>query len=354
MIGIAARLSSIGSVRFTSSTCLQPSSVISPTGRSRSTPPALLQTMSIPPRATAAATTASMSCWTATSARTGVTPGTSKDCARLAALWSAATTRAPLFEKTMGHRLTNARSRTRDNGDPILQTHRCTSFRTSVSTGLRASVAVSRWRLVNRSFLDGCSALLPNSYTDHVTTTDTDSASSGTAATSSTGRRRSTGARRKLTDDQEREIAQVYGSSKTPVSQISSRFGISESSVYRVAERHGVPLRGRTSGASDSQATAGRGRPSARGAGQTASTRGRRGTVAKTDPAQPAAPPRRRRSPLAAGGSSTAAAASGGKRSKYQITFVGVRTVEAASMRDAIRQAEVLGAREITSITRSN
>src|SRR5690242_21558029 len=55
------------------------------------------------------------------------------------------------------------------------------------------------------------------------------------------------GTRRKLDDEQEREVTRLYAETETPVSEISKRFGIGESSVYRVAQRHGASLRGRTS-----------------------------------------------------------------------------------------------------------
>src|ERR1700674_1428491 len=52
--------------------------------------------------------------------------------------------------------------------------------------------------------------------------------------------------RRKLNDSQEREVTRLYAETETPVSEISKRFGIGESSVYRVAQRHGAKLRGRS------------------------------------------------------------------------------------------------------------
>src|SRR5438876_7966453 len=52
--------------------------------------------------------------------------------------------------------------------------------------------------------------------------------------------------RRKLSDPQEREVTRLYAETETPVSEISKRFGIGESSVYRVAQRHGAALRGRS------------------------------------------------------------------------------------------------------------
>src|SRR5438067_13897468 len=75
-----------------------------------------------------------------------------------------------------------------------------------------------------------------------------------------------TGSRRKLTEEQEREVTRLYAETETPVSEISKRFGIGESSVYRVAQRHGASLRGRTStGAAGGAASGGGGRGSGGG-----------------------------------------------------------------------------------------
>src|SRR5215470_10058076 len=68
-----------------------------------------------------------------------------------------------------------------------------------------------------------------------------------TGAETRTGAEGATGSRRKLTEEQEREVTRLYAETETPVSEISKRFGIGESSVYRVAQRHGASLRGRTS-----------------------------------------------------------------------------------------------------------
>src|SRR5579864_215092 len=112
---------------------------------------------------------------------------------------------------------------------------------------------------------------------------------SGTGAESGAG---ATGSRRKLSEDQEREVTRLYSETETPVSEISKRFGIGESSVYRVAQRHGAKLRGRTAtgttgGGSSAGGTTGarRGRrPGTRAASGTTtttaaagSTNGRRG-----------------------------------------------------------------------------
>src|SRR2546423_500886 len=80
-------------------------------------------------------------------------------------------------------------------------------------------------------------------------TTDTSASTSTSSDAGSSGGAQSDGAsttRRKLSDAQEREVTRLYAETETPVSEISKRFGIGESSVYRVAQRHGAALRGRT------------------------------------------------------------------------------------------------------------
>jgi transposase-like protein len=219
-----------------------------------------------------------------------------------------------------------------------------------------------------------------------------------------------TGSRRKLTEEQEREVTRLYADTETPVSEISKRFGIGESSVYRVAQRHGAQLRGRTSsgaasGAPGATGTARRGRrPSTRTAAGTSAAkapsgtgtgrRGRRPGTAATATSTTAAPAngRRRRGAAAAttraattstgtgrgrrGGARTAAAAtatttgarrgrrpgsaastsaasSAGARS-WRVSYTASRVFNAASMADAIKQAEAAGATEIVGITRND
>src|ERR1700738_2218422 len=90
--------------------------------------------------------------------------------------------------------------------------------------------------------------------------------------------------RRKLNDSQEREVTRLYAETDTPVSEISKRFGIGESSVYRVAQRHGAALRGRTAtSASPTRPAAAAKHPGA-GPG-----RGRRGRAPGTTTAKTAA-----------------------------------------------------------------
>src|ERR671939_684696 len=78
--------------------------------------------------------------------------------------------------------------------------------------------------------------------------TDTSRSNAGTdgEARGAQGEGGAGGTRRKLSEQQEREVTRLYAETDTPVSEISKRFGIGESSVYRVAQRHGASLRGRT------------------------------------------------------------------------------------------------------------
>jgi transposase-like protein len=63
----------------------------------------------------------------------------------------------------------------------------------------------------------------------------------------SPARYKNSGSRRKLTEPQELEVTRLYAETDTPPLEIAERFGIGESSVYRVAQRHGAALRGRSS-----------------------------------------------------------------------------------------------------------
>src|SRR6185503_730330 len=114
----------------------------------------------------------------------------------------------------------------------------------------------------------------------------TDSAPASTSdKPSSTSDKRS--ARRKLTDEQEREVTRLYSQTETPVPDISKQFGIGESSVYRVVERHGATLRGRTPKTASAAAAT---KPTARRASAAAkSTTTRRGRGPGRKPAAAAA-----------------------------------------------------------------
>jgi transposase-like protein len=135
----------------------------------------------------------------------------------------------------------------------------------------------------------------------------------------------------RLTQDEEREIARLYADTSTTTSEICARLGIGESSLYRIVQRQGVPLRGRT-GASRAAAS-------------------RRQPAPAPKPQAAAAPTQRRgRTPRAAVVASSAPAASTGRR--FRIRYHGERVFEARTMLEALRQAESLGATEIIGVAR--
>jgi hypothetical protein len=218
---------------------------------------------------------------------------------------------------------------------------------------------------------------------------------------------------RRLSDEQELELTRLYSETDTPVPQIASRFGVGESSVYRISQRHGASLRGRrsTGAAAASGATAAakktraprkaaatgtapraaRGAravpaaktetaaaaPAARAPRAARATRAPRATAAAAAAATPARAGRRGRRPAAAAATTTttrttgratsarrgatagrrspaaARASASGARGRFRVQFVGVAVVQATSIREAMARAEALGAQEITSITRA-
>jgi transposase-like protein len=167
--------------------------------------------------------------------------------------------------------------------------------------------------------------------------------------------------------DEEREIARLYGDAGVQTSEIRARFGIGESSLYRIIQRQGVPLRGRSSSttvpASQPAPAAQRGRrrassgvrhvagPLAAVAAATAgaelasattpATRGR--SARRTSVAQPRTPA----SPV-----TVRQASSNGHR--FRIRYLGERVFEAQNIQDALLQAESLGASEIMAVARED
>jgi transposase-like protein len=145
------------------------------------------------------------------------------------------------------------------------------------------------------------------------------------------------GSRRpKLSPEESREIARLYSDTNTSTSAICSQFGIGESSLYRIVQRQGIPLRGR------SAASKAPGRKPAQ-----SSTRGRR-AASTARPRTARAASTQRGAP--AGGSSTPASVGGGKR--FRIRYFQERVFEAATIQEAVRQAESLGATEIMGVAR--
>jgi hypothetical protein len=161
---------------------------------------------------------------------------------------------------------------------------------------------------------------------------------------------------RKLTDAQEREVARLYAETDTPLGEIARRFSIGQSSVARIAQRQGVPMRsGRATPAGTGQAapaTSSRPRGAAVSAAEperaSVAARGRRD---RSRTAREAAPP-----PEVAAAAPTAVpeASAGGLQRRFRVRFVAEQVIEAEHMRGAIEQVEALGATDITSIARED
>src|SRR5713226_6535379 len=179
---------------------------------------------------------------------------------------------------------------------------------------------------------------------------------------------RPAGSRRpRLSPDEERGIARLYADTSTPTSEIRERFGIGESSLYRVVQRHGVSLRGRSASSAKpslprTRIPVARERRSSTASGaKPAASRSRstpgpmdvraRPRVVKRSTGGPA-----RRAAAAEGTTSLARVTSsrtgGGVRQRFRIQFHGESVVEATDIRDALRQAQSLGATEITAVAR--
>jgi transposase-like protein len=130
--------------------------------------------------------------------------------------------------------------------------------------------------------------------------------------------------RRNLTEAEKADIGRLYAETTTPLSEIKSRFGIAESSLYRLLQQRGITLRGRGArtepapARAETRVTRRQGRP-ARGAG-----------------------PVRRQATRRVSGLAT-----------YRVSFVGVQVVEAVDILDAIRQAHKLGATEVMQVERA-
>jgi transposase-like protein len=198
-----------------------------------------------------------------------------------------------------------------------------------------------------------------------LSTTDTSAESPTRAPASAT--RPAGSRRRRLSPDEERDIARLYADTSTPTSAIRERFGIGESSLYRVVQRLGIGLRGRGAssakpGPPPTRAPAAQGRRSSTASGaKPAASRSRstpgsikvgvRPRMVERSSGGPA-----RRAAATEGTTSLARSASlqtgGGAQQRFRIQFQGESVVEATDIRDALIQAESLGATEITAVAR--
>ena len=155
------------------------------------------------------------------------------------------------------------------------------------------------------------------------------------------------------------KFARLYADASMPTSEIRARFGIGESSLYRIIQRQGTPLRGH------SAATAAQPAPGPKTHRKRSSSDGRRAAAAldtlvstaavaeqasaiapatrgRSVPRRSVAQPRMPASPVAI----TQAQASG-NGTRFRIRYAGERVFEAQSIQDALRQAESLGATDI-------
>jgi len=184
------------------------------------------------------------------------------------------------------------------------------------------------------------------------------------AATDRKGRGRSP--LRRLSDEQELELKRLYSETETPVPEIARRFGVGESSVYRISQRHGARLRS-TSTSRGGTSTAAAREPAAP-SGRSAARRGPRRPRASAASVSAATDTPRGRQQRSRGGTTQASAAAaraprrtstpsagtrdtvGGTR-RYRVLFMAETVLEADTMRDAIAQAEARGATDIRSVT---
>ena len=184
------------------------------------------------------------------------------------------------------------------------------------------------------------------------------SPASDTQAPSGAGERRRRARRTNLSEDQKREITRLYSETSTLLPEIRQRFGIGDSSLYRLIQQYGGKLRGRTRRSTPASAPPSGGRRAprapraARSTGAPAAAQSPTPSTSRTpSPARASrsagSTSRAARSPRT---SSAATPASG--RAQFRVSFVGVRTVTASNIQDAVRQAAAFGATEITGVVR--
>ena len=212
--------------------------------------------------------------------------------------------------------------------------------------------------------------------------------------------------RPRLSLDEKREIARLYADPSTSTSEICARLGIGESSLYRIIQLQGLPLRGRTASSTSPGTTpraraphtsrnrsSNAGRDAVAKRASTASTSGGAVTNRAMESemaqiperaAQPTVAPiagaaksingRRRTAPVtgrsgaqapietataspapvlpATRRSRTAGVARSTELRQYTVAYLAEETLQAASALDALQRAQARGATEVTSIVR--
>jgi transposase-like protein len=131
--------------------------------------------------------------------------------------------------------------------------------------------------------------------------------------------------RARLTPDEHRQIVGLYSDPQVSTAEIRQRFAITDTSLYRLLQKQGVPLRGRTTS-----------RPARAGSGSRPD-RSRAGIARRGQPRRAA---------------SVAASPDGRATREFRIEFHAERIVVADNVRDALQQAVLAGATEVTAIVR--
>ena len=138
--------------------------------------------------------------------------------------------------------------------------------------------------------------------------------------------------RPRVTPDEQREIVRLYTDENASPAELRNEFGIGDSTLYRLLQKRGVTLRGRSASTPEVRKTDRDGvavaqGPSRRGQVRTGSGRG-----------QPS--------------DQSAHRSTHGASFQFRVTYSGVEVVEAADIRDALHQCEMLGATDVFEIKR--
>ena len=148
--------------------------------------------------------------------------------------------------------------------------------------------------------------------------------------------------RRRLDAEQEREVTRLYAETTTSVPQISKQFGIGQSSVYRIAQRHGAGVRGRTEPAESTPSVTPPAQPvtpQMQAPAPAPPAVARRAAPRARAAARPTPVARKRNAPVA-----TSAL------QRYEIRFSAETVVQASDISGVLRQLESLGATDVLSI----
>ena len=227
-----------------------------------------------------------------------------------------------------------------------------------IRSGAWSASSMLEWRTIQRTVLSD-EKENPLSIVEPAATVSEEGVQGGHASFS---RSEDSRRRRRLSKDEALEIVRLYGETSTPTSEIRERFGIGDSSLYRIVQRQGIALRGR-SASSTRPKTPPAQTPAAR---QPRSSSPKQAQEAVSQPGSNAAPRSTRaygrtggtgvrRTPVTkktTAPSGTVASRTGDRGRQFRILFMAERVVQATDIADALRQVESLGAIEITAVAR--